>query len=189
MFMDIAQEAERPEREHWLPVAQAKDAGFRFLFQDDGDADVLAPDGEIFNVNGFKCTCTNHVYRTHCLHELWIRQLRPCDQCGSVMELSEYATCFGETVQYFQCPCCGNARDIDLVRAERSIKKKDSRLTPKGRCTQAIAWLRAKGSEWYIWQLMQHSPELVPAMVEALSEIDEHMLADRIIHKAGFRAA
>jgi hypothetical protein len=173
----------------FVPVFWAYEKGFRFLLTQDGDGEVLSPEGTLFRVSGFKCRCGKHLYRNYCLHALWIRQLRPCEQCGDVMVLHQHTTCFGETATLFQCPSCGNTRDVDLVREERKIGVKDHRMTPEGRCKQAIAWLLAKGSPWYIWQLVYHCPELIPQMVSALSEIDEHMLADQIVENAGFKAA
>jgi len=189
MFLDFTEEENCLELEHWLPVAQAKASGFKFLLSDDGDAEVLSPDGKMFVVNGFNCKCKNHIYRNHCFHALWVGQLRPCEQCGSVMQLVEHTTCFSDVMRFFECSSCGNARDLDLVREERRLGQRDGRLTPDGRCNQAIAWLRVKDSDWYVWQLVKESPELVGTMVIALSEIGKDMLADKIIQDAGFKAA
>lgn len=172
-----------------VPVLWAQQQGIQFLLEQDGQADVLTPDGMTFHVNTFRCDCQEHVYRNHCLHEIWIRQLRPCELCGGLMELVETDSCFGESLHFYTCVSCGNARDPKLVLEERKLGMLDPRCSPRGRCKQAAAWLDAQGSDWYIWQLMKTSPELLSTMVGVLSEAGQHVLADQLVANAGFKAA
>ena len=184
MFADVQKDIENQVFVGW-----AKAEGYQFLLKNDGDAEILHPDGQVVPVKGFKCQCGEHVYRAHCLHEIWLGQLRPCQMCGSVMEMIEHTSCFGQSIRIFECPSCNNARDFDLVRQERKSGAKDERMTLKGRCRQAIAWITAQESDWYVWQLVRQSPELIPVMVEQLSDVSEHVLADQIVESAGFKAA
>lgn len=172
-----------------VPVDWAYEQGYCFLLKNDGVAEVIAPDGIVFNVSNFYCECGDHIYQSYCLHALWVRQLRPCDQCGSIMQFTEVSTCFGQVMHFFQCPSCAYARDMVVVKEERRMEVQYHSLTPKGRCEQALAWLNADGSDWYIWKAVYQSPELIPTMVNVLSEADHHRLADRIVTKAGFKAA
>jgi hypothetical protein len=172
-----------------VPVTWAYEQGYHFLLTNDGEAEVISPIGTVSVVSNFHCTCGDPIYHASCLHALWVRQLRPCELCGSIMQLTESTTCFGESQNFFQCPSCANARDMALVKEERLIGLQNHRLTPQGRCEQALAWLNANGSEWYIWKVVYQSPELIATMITVLSETDHHMLADRIVSKAGFKAA
>lgn len=189
MFEEFGHIDAYPDLITQVPVEWPKGQGYQFLLHNDGEGEILTPSGETYVVSQFQCDCTEHVFRGYCLHEIWIRQLRPCLACGSVMTLVERVTCFGQQMIWFDCPTCANVRDLALVREERKMGIRDIRLTPQGRCQQAIAWLNTYGSSWFIWQLVYQSPELVSTMVQVLSDADQHILADQIVTKAGFKAA
>lgn len=172
-----------------VPVSCAFEQGHQFLLTNDGEADVVQADGRIFHVENFHCDCGEHVFRNFCQHALWVRQLHPCDKCGSVMEFGEYTTCFGEMIYMFQCPSCGNARDIDVVKEERLLGVHHHRFTPQGRCEQALVWLTVRNSDWYIWQAVYQSPELIPMMIDVLAKANHHTLAESIVNKARYNVA
>ena len=83
-----------------------------------------------------------------------------------IMYLGEFKTAFGECLMRFECPACGNARDHEMVREERTILRdggpQDERLMPEGRCRQAIAYLEKRDTERYVWFVVRQSPELAP---------------------------
>lgn len=172
-----------------LSLTYAKSQGYRLVLDNDGDAEVTNNKGQSYYIQNFECDCPDKrhrkgTYAGRCKHEIWIGQMRPCEMCGAIMYLGEFKTAFGETLMRFECPACGNARDGDLVREERRALREggpqDERLTPEGRCRQAIAWLEKKTTARYVWFAVRQSPELSPIMVRLLAEAGQGELADSI---------
>ena len=110
--------------------------------------------------------------------------MRPCEMCGAITYLGEFKTAFAEPLMRFECSSCGNARDHELVREERTALRdgslQDGRLTPEGQCRQAIAWLEKKETARYVWFAVRQSPELAPLMVRLLAETEHGELGDAI---------
>ncbi|MDE2724337.1 MAG: hypothetical protein OXI59_13270, partial [Gemmatimonadota bacterium] len=162
------------DKEAKLSIAHAMAKGYRITLDSDGNAEVINPDDRAYYVQNFECDCPDKrrrggSYHGSCKHEGWIGQMRPCEMCGAVMYLGEFKTAFGECLMRFECPACGNARDHELVREERTILRdggpQDERLRPEGRCRQAIAYLEKRDTERYVWFVVRQSPELAPVMV------------------------
>ena len=172
-----------------LSIAYAMKQEYRIVLDTDGDAEVTNPDGRSYYIRQFTCDCPdkrcrNGSYSGACKHEIWINQMRPCEMCGAVMFLGEFKTAFGEILRVFECPACGNARGLTLVKAERKAIREggsqDDRLTPGGRCRQAIAWKKADGKDRYVWSTVRQCPELAPVMVRLLARAGEGKLADAL---------
>jgi hypothetical protein len=111
-----------------LSIAHAMSEGYRITLDGDGAAEVLKSDGTAYHVVHFECDCPDKQgrggsYAGHCKHEIWVSQLRPCEHCGGIQALGEFLTAFGKTVRRFECPDCGNARDFDLVKGERRVRR------------------------------------------------------------------
>ena len=177
------------DKEAKLSIAHAMAKGYRITLDGDGNAEVVNPDSRAYYVQNFECDCPDKRMRggSHhgrCKHEGWVGQMRPCEMCGAVMYLGEFKTAFGECLMRFECPACGNARDHELVREERTILRdggpQDKRLMPEGRCRQAIAYLEKRDTERYVWLVVRQSPELAPVMVRLLAEAGHGELGDEI---------
>ena len=177
------------DEEAKLSIAHAMAMGYRITLDGDGNAEVVNPDSRAYYVQNFECDCPDKrirggSYHGRCKHEGWIGQMRPCEMCGAVMYLGEFKTAFGECLMRFECPACGNARDHELVREERTILRdggpQDERLMPEGRCRQAIAYLEKGDTERYVWLVVRQSPELAPVMVRLLAEAGHGELGDKI---------
>ena len=177
------------DKEAKLSIAHAMAKGYRITLDNDGNAEVINPDDRAYYVQNFECDCPDKrrrggSYHGSCKHEGWIGQMRPCEMCGAVMYLGEFKTAFGECLMRFECPACGNARDHELVREERTILRdggpQDERLMPEGRCRQAIAYLEKRDTERYVWFVVRQSPELAPIMVRLLAEAGHGELGDKI---------
>ncbi len=177
------------DKEAKLSIAHAMAKGYRITFDGDGNAEVVNPDSRAYYVQNFECDCPDKrirggSYHGRCKHEGWIGQMRPCEMCGAVMYLGEFKTAFGECLMRFECPACGNARDHELVREERTILRdggpQDERLMPEGRCRQTIAYLEKRDTERYVWLVVRQSPNLAPIMVRLLAEAGHGELGDEI---------
>ena len=177
------------DEEAKLSIAHAMAKGYRITLDSDGNAEVINPDDRAYYVQNFECDCPDKrrrggSYHGSCKHEGWIGQMRPCEMCGAVMYLGEFKTAFGECLMRFECPACGNARDHELVREERTILRdggpQDERLMPEGRCRQAIVYLEKRDTERYVWFVVRQSPELAPVMVRLLAEAGHGELGDKI---------
>ena len=127
------------DKEAKLSIAHAMAMGYRITLDGDGNAEIVNPDSRAYYVQNFECDCPDKrmrggSYHGRCKHEGWIGQMRPCEMCGAVMYLGEFKTAFGECLMRFECPACGNARDHELVREERTILRdggpQDERLMP-----------------------------------------------------------
>lgn len=172
-----------------LSLAYAKDKGYILVLAGDGEAEVTNAEGRSYYIQKFECDCPDKrarggSYSGRCKHEIWIGQMRPCEMCGSIMYMGAFQTAFAETLKRFECPACGNTRDADLVREERKALREggpeDERLTPEGRCQQAIAWLKKKDTPRYVWLLVRQSPDLAPLMIRLLAVAEQGELADAI---------
>ena len=173
-----------------LSVAFAMKQGYRIVLDGDGEGEISNPANATYYISKFACSCPDKLGRGGsyeggwCKHAIWLSQLRPCEKCGGVMLLGEFRTAFGETARLFECPCCGNARQLDLVRQERRAlrngKPQEEALTSEGRCRQAIAWMKTRVRSRYVWYVVDQSPELAPVMVRLLIEEGEGKLADAI---------
>ncbi|PIR83890.1 hypothetical protein COU18_01905 [Candidatus Kaiserbacteria bacterium CG10_big_fil_rev_8_21_14_0_10_51_14] len=181
-----------------LSIAHAMEQGYRILVDGDGEAEIATPAGETYYIAGFECNCPDKLirggsHRGHCKHEIWLSQLRPCEMCGSIMRLTAFRTCFGETGERFECQTCGCAWDIGLVRAERRMNRETGepspKLTAQGRCRQAIAWMRTHTRDFYIWKLVEQSPHMAPLMVRELAASEEGKLADQVAKRFGLLEA
>ena len=177
------------DKEAKLSIAHAMAMGYRITLDGDGEAEVVNPDGRSYYVQNFECDCPDKrhrggSYHGSCKHEGWIGQMRPCEMCGAIMYLGEFKTAFGECLMRFDCPACGNARDHELVKEERTILRdggpQDERLMPEGRCRQAIAYLEKRDTARYVWFVVRQSPEIVPIMVRLLAEAGHGELGDKI---------
>ena len=114
------------DKEAKLSIAHAMAKGYCITLDGDGNAEIVNPDSRAYYVQNFECDCPDKrirggSYHGRCKHEGWIGQMRPCEMCGAVMYLGEFKTAFGECLMRFECPACGNARDHELVREERTI--------------------------------------------------------------------
>ena len=122
---------------------------------------------------------------------IWLSQLRPCELCGSIMALTAFRTCFGETGERFECQTCGCAWDVAVVRAERRMSREmgnhNPKLTAEGRCRQAIHWLKTNSRDFYIWKLAEQSPHLAPRLVRELALAEEGKLADEVAKQYGLK--
>lgn len=177
-----------------LSIAFALNQGYQVVLDGDGEAIVTSPKGETYYISNFECGCPDKHCRGgshhgHCKHEIWISQLRPCESCGSVMNLLAFRTCFGETGERFECTTCGNAWDVGLVRSERRMMRETGQPCPKmtaeGRCRQAISWTQTSIRDFYIWKLLEQSPQLAPVLVRELAIAGDGKLADEVAKKYG----
>ena len=177
-----------------LSIAFALEHGYKVVLDGDGEAMVTSPKGEIYYISNFECGCPDKLCRGgshsgHCKHEVWISQLRPCESCGSIMNLTAFCTCFGQTGKRFECTTCGSAWDIDLVRSERRMRRETGKTSPKltaqGRCRQAISWTQTPIRDFYIWKLLEQSPQLAPVLVRELAIAEDGKLADQVAKKYG----
>ena len=175
-----------------LSLAAAMKQGYRIVLDTDGEGEVTNPWGRTYYVSGFECDCPdkrsrNGSYGNRCKHELWISQMRPCDCCGGTMLLGEFRTAFGETLRRFECPVCGNARDLALVEEERAAARNSAQgaeeCTPETRCRQALASLKVWDSPRHIWGLLEESPRLAATMLSVLLEEGHRDLADEVSQK------
>ena len=180
-----------------LSIAYAMEQGYRIVLDGDGHAQIINSEGEVYHIHNFECECPDKQCRGgshggHCKHEIWLSQLRPCDMCGSIMELVGFRTCFGETGQRFECPTCSCTWDIGIVRAERRMHRATGevsyRLTAEGRCKQAILWARQHDRDHFVWKLVEQSPHLAPLLVRELSSTGEGKLADQVAKRHGLPA-
>jgi hypothetical protein len=112
-----------------LSLAYAQAQGYKIKLRGvDGDALVQTPEDDLdYHLTNFACDCQDAIrrggsYEGHCQHAIWVAQMRPCI-CGGAMLLGEFTTCFGEVVPRFECPECGDARDFNLVKAERRLRR------------------------------------------------------------------
>ena len=171
-----------------LSIAYAMSEGYKIALDGDGSAEVLKSDGTAYHVVNFECDCPDKQghggsYAGHCKHEVWVSQLRPCELCSGIMALGEFLTAFGQTVRRFECESCGNARDFDLVKGERRVKRYGKPLDEKEVhkvCQAAIYDARWKDADRYVWDVLKSRPELAPAMVERLHQAKMPRLADEV---------
>lgn len=179
-----------------LSIAHAMHNGYQILLDGDGEAEVLSPAQETYYISNFDCNCPDKLcrggsHKNYCKHEIWLSQLRPCELCGSIMALTAFHTCFGETGERFECQTCGCAWDIGVVRAERRMRRDTGEHNPKlsaeCRCRQAIHWLKTHLRDFYIWKLVEQSPHLAPRLVRELAIVKEGKLADEVAKKYGLR--
>jgi len=177
-----------------LSIAHAMQQGYRILLDGDGEAEITSPAGETYYIANFDCNCPDKLcrggsYKGRCKHELWLSQLRPCEMCGSIMVLTAFRTCFGEEGRRFECPTCGCAWDIGIVRAERRLNRETGepspKLTAQGRCRQAIHWLKTGSRDFYIWKLVEQSPHLAPLLTRELAAAGQGKLADQVAKQYG----
>lgn len=177
-----------------LSIAHAMDQGYRILLDGDGEAEIFSPAGEAYHVANFECNCPDKLcrggsHRSHCKHEVWVSQIRPCEMCGSIMNLVSFRTCFGESGFRFECPTCCNVWEIGMVRAERRMNRATGAPSPKltapGRCRQAIRWMQTHGRDHFVWKLVEQSPHLASLMVQKLADAEEGDLADRVAKRYG----
>ncbi len=185
------------DTEDKLSVAYAMKQGYRIMLDGDGEGEITNPAGKTYHIHRFECDCPDKLARggshgSHCKHEWWLAQMRPCGMCGAIMYCGEFHTAFGETLRRFECPACGNARDLDLVREERRALRdggsQDEELTPKARCRHAISWHKARYHTRYVWYVVEQSPELAPVMVRRLIEEGEEELAEKVARKYAVEA-
>lgn len=113
-----------------LSVAYAQAHGYQFRLIGDGDAEITDSGGTVYRVQNFACDCLDKFvnggsHNGRCAHEIWLAQLYPCSNCGGMMGLGVFHTCFGGRAERFECPECGNARDFELVRMERKAMKEE----------------------------------------------------------------
>ena len=104
-----------------LSLAYAMAQGYKVtLTQEDGEAEIVSPEGNVYHVHNFICSCPDSIGRNggsyqgpggrrFCKHAAWTAQMRPCEYCGGVMYLTEHKTCFGSRVELFECEMCRNA--------------------------------------------------------------------------------
>lgn len=179
-----------------LSIAFALTQGYRILLGGDGEAEILSPSQEAYYITNFECNCPDKqcrggTHKGHCKHEIWLSQIRPCEQCGTTMFLTAYRTCFGETGERFECQTCGCMWDIGVVRAERRMSREageqNPKLTAQGRCQQAIHWLTTQSRDFYIWKLIEQSPHLTPRLIQELAMCGEGKLADKIAKRYGLK--
>lgn len=177
-----------------LSIAFAVEQGYRILLGGDGEAEISSPCGKTYYVSDFECDCPDKrqrggSHRGRCKHEIWVSQLRPCEMCGAVMELTAFRTCFGEAGARFECPICANAWQLGMVRAQRRMNRttgeRCDKLTVEGRCRQAMSWMKGRNGAYYVLQLLEQSPHLAAAMVRELAACGEGKLADDIAKKYG----
>ncbi len=119
-----------------LSLAFAMAQGYKVtLTHEDGEAEILKPDGTTYHVHNFECSCPDSIGRKggsyqkgngqhFCKHVAWVAQMRPCEYCGAVMYLTEYRTAFGSRLKVFECEMCRNAASQDLVREERRAEQR-----------------------------------------------------------------
>ena len=178
-----------------LSVAFAMRRGYRIVLDGDGVGEVTNPTrGRSYYILDFQCDCPDRrrggSYNGHCKHEHWLGQMRPCEICGGIMFLGEFRTAFGEVLRRFECPGCGNALDFHLVCQERVDRSRAGgtcqRLSPDDRCRQAVDWFKTWRNPKCIWSLLDHAPQLAPALLGRLLEEGEQDLADRVATKHGF---
>jgi hypothetical protein len=171
-----------------LSIAHAMSEGYRITLDGDGSAEVLKADGTAYHVVHFECDCPDKQgrggsYAGHCKHEIYVSQLRPCELCGSLMALGEFLTAFGKTTRRFECESCGNARDFDLVKGERRVRRYGKPLDEKEVqkvCQAAIYDVRWKDADHYVWDALKVRPDIAPAMVEGLKVMKMNRLADEV---------
>lgn len=180
-----------------LSIAHAMAQGYRILLDGDGEAEVLSPEKEAYYITNFECNCPDKrcrggSHKGHCKHEIWLSQIRPCELCGSIMSLTAFRTCFGETGERFECQTCGCSWEVDIVRSERRMNQETGVLNPKltaqGRCKQAIHWLKTQSRDFYIWKLVEQSPHLAPRLIQELARCGEGKLADEVAKRYGLKA-
>ncbi len=112
-----------------LSLAYAEAQGYKIKLRGvDGDALIQTPEDDLdYHLINFACDCQDAIrrggsYGGHCQHSIWVAQMHPCT-CGGAMLLGEFTTCFGEVIPRFECPECGDARDFNLVKAERRLRR------------------------------------------------------------------
>ncbi|OGG47819.1 MAG: hypothetical protein A3F84_12820 [Candidatus Handelsmanbacteria bacterium RIFCSPLOWO2_12_FULL_64_10] len=179
-----------------LSIAHAMAEGYRIALDGDGTAEVLKADGTAYHVVNFECDCPDRQgrggsYAGHCKHEIYVSQLRPCELCGGIMALGEFLTAFGKTVRRFECESCGNARDFDLVKGERRVKRYGKPLDEKEAhkvCQAAIYDARWKDADRYVWDALKVRPDIAPAMAERLYQAKMNRLADEVAGRYGLKA-
>ncbi|OGG56628.1 MAG: hypothetical protein A3F84_08370 [Candidatus Handelsmanbacteria bacterium RIFCSPLOWO2_12_FULL_64_10] len=178
-----------------LSIAHAMSEGYKIALNGDGSAEVLKGDGTAYHIHEFECDCPDKQgrggsYAGHCKHEVWVSQLRPCDLCGGIMALGEFLTAFGKSVKRFECESCGNARDFDLVKGERRVKRygKPNEQDAHKACQAAIYEARFRDADHYVWDALQVRPDIAPAMVERLSQAKMGRLADEVAGRYGLKA-
>ena len=175
-----------------ISIAYAMRRGYRIVVDGDGVGEITNPKGRSYYILDFGCDCPDKrgnggSHGGRCKHEHWLRQMRPCEICGGIMILGEFCTAFGETFRRFECPGCGNTRDFDLVLEERADNKASGapcqRVSPDERCRQAVTWFRTWRNPRCIWSLLEHTPQIAPALLDRLLEEGEGDLADAVATK------
>jgi hypothetical protein len=77
-------------------IAQALKEGYRFDMHSAGNGEVQTPKGEIYSIVDHRCDCPTQerdrirLYGGSCKHEIWSRNVKPCEECGEQAWLCEY---------------------------------------------------------------------------------------------------
>ena len=62
--------------------------------------------------------------------EEFMKEAIPCWHCNSEMQLCIHSTCFGENLEFYECPDCFFTLDVDFVRKNGSGKPSSKWETP-----------------------------------------------------------
>jgi hypothetical protein len=115
-------------------AAEMGEAGYRIQFFGEGEAIVTKPDGEtryFVSLTGetfeLGCTCIAGQRLGRCKHVAVVANFRPCDNpgCTGVQEYRPAVTCFGETVNRFECLTCGKTTDPRIAYETRARNRRN----------------------------------------------------------------